>query len=207
MVVLINWDKPSWNVLLSCSLIGQLCVGGPDYSNCTVNSHAGIGIIVKKLILWCLLPLLRLLEHSSLDYVKRFSTNLILMFTSLCRCYVFFWSVTFYVILIIWVLFSFLSSLSQTGNKLEWSFVCSFNTDKQSDETSLTLKVCKLYDWSNFSCTNLYKFFFHVIFYVIKHYIFVSFSFMSLYCVTWHMIIHVFKSSAFAKLCFDSTEQ
>lgn len=93
MVVLINWDKPSWNVLLSCSLIGQLCVGGPDYSNCTVNSHAGIGI-VKKLILWCLLPSLRLLEQSSLDYVKRFSTNLILMFTSLCRCYVFFWSVT-----------------------------------------------------------------------------------------------------------------
>ena len=135
MVVLINWDKPSWNVLLSCSLIGQLCVGGPDYSNCTVNSHAGIGI-VKKLILWCLLLLLRLLEQSSLDYVKRFSTNLILMFTSLCRFYVFFWSVTFYVILIIWVLFSFLSSLSQTGNKLEWSFVCSFNTDKQMKHLS-----------------------------------------------------------------------
>lgn len=47
MVVLINWDKPSWNVLLSCSLISQLCVGGPDYSNCTVNSHAGIGIVKK----------------------------------------------------------------------------------------------------------------------------------------------------------------
>ena len=46
MVVLINWDKPSWNVLLSCSLIGQLCVGGPDYSDCTVNSHAGIDFMM-----------------------------------------------------------------------------------------------------------------------------------------------------------------
>lgn len=144
MVVLINWDKPSWNVLLSCSLIVQLCVGGPDYSNCTVNSHAGIGI-VKKFILWCLLLLLRLLEQSSLDYVKRFSTNLILMFTSLCRCYVFFWSVTFYVILIIWVLFSFLSSLSQMGNKLE--ILTETGKEGQTSKKWVNLLLAIIYAW------------------------------------------------------------
>ena len=204
MVVLINWDKPSWNVFLSCSLIGQLCVGGPDYSSCTVNSHASIGI-VKKFILWCLLPLLRLLEQSTLDYLKRVSTNLILIFTSLCRCYVIFWSVTFYVILIIWVLFSFLSSLSQMGNKLEWSFVCAFNTDKQTTHLSHLRFVSRTAD--QIFLAQILEFFIHVIFYVIKHYVFVSFSFMSLYFVTWRMIIHVFKSNIFAQLCFDSTEQ
>ena len=192
--------------IVSCSLIGQLCLGGPDYSSCTVNSHAGIGI-VKKLILWCLLPLLRLLKKSTLDYIKRVSTNFILIFTSLCRCYVFFWTVTVYMILIIWVFFSFLSSLSQTGNKLEWSFVCAFNTDKQTKHLSHLRFVSRTAD--QIFLPQIFEFFIHVIFYVIKHYIFVSFSFVSLYFVTWHMIIiiHVFKSNTFALPCFDSTEQ
>ena len=55
--------------------------------------------------------------------------------------------------------------------------MCAFNTDKQLMKHLSHLRFVS--HTADFLCTNLYEFFIHVIFYVIKHDIFVSFSFMS----------------------------